>query len=55
MPDEHPNFAPVRALFEAFEKRDASAIAGAIPEDAVWRFPASEGHWPESTAGDRRS
>lgn len=50
MPDEHPSFAPVRALFEAFEKRDVAAIAEAIPEDAVWRFPGRRG----KLAGEHR-
>ena len=50
MPDEHPNFAPVRALFEAFVRRDAAAIAEAIPEAAVWRFPGTRG----ALAGEHR-
>ncbi len=50
MPDEHPNATPVRALFEAFERRNAAAITEAIPEDAVWRFPGRRG----GLAGEHR-
>ena len=44
MPEaEHPNEALVRSLFDAFARRDAAAIAAAIPESAVWHFPGKRG------------
>jgi hypothetical protein len=44
MPEaEHPNAALVRSMFDAFARRDAAAMATAIPEDAVWHFPGRRG------------
>jgi ketosteroid isomerase-like protein len=51
MPDiEHRNAALARSMFEAFARRDAAAIAAAIPEDAVWHFPGKRG----ALAGEHR-
>lgn len=51
MPEaEHPNAALVRSMFDAFARRDAAAIAAAIPEDAVWHFPGKRG----ALAGEHR-
>lgn len=51
MPEaEHPNATLVRSMFDAFARRDAAAIAAAIPEDAVWRFPGRRG----ALAGEHR-
>lgn len=48
--DEHPNVARIRRLFAAFGERNPAAIAAAIPEDAVWRFPGRRG----KLAGEHR-
>jgi len=51
MPEaEHPNATLVRSMFDAFARRDAAAIAAAIPEDAVWHFPGRRG----ALAGEHR-
>ena len=47
---EHPNVARIRKLFDAFGERNPAAIAAAIPEDAVWRFPGRRGQ----LAGEHR-
>ncbi len=40
---EHPNAAHIRALFDAFRRRDVGAVRDAIPEQAVWHFPGRDG------------
>ena len=40
---EHPNVTQIRKLFAAFGEGNPAAIAAAIPEDAVWRFPGRRG------------
>lgn len=40
---EHPQAARVRALFDAFRRRDLAAIRDAIDERAVWHFPGRSG------------
>lgn len=48
--EEHPNVARIRKLFSAFGERNPAAVAAAIPEDAVWRFPGRRSH----LAGEHR-
>jgi ketosteroid isomerase-like protein len=48
--EEHPNVTRIRQLFAAFGERNPAAIAAAIPEDAVWRFPGRRG----KLAGEHR-
>lgn len=40
---EHPNATLVRALFDAFARRDLAAILAVVPEDVVWHFPGRRG------------
>lgn len=40
---EHRNAALVRALFDAFARRDLTAILAVVPEDVVWHFPGRHG------------
>jgi uncharacterized protein len=47
---EHANAQRLRGLFEAFKSKDLEAIAAAIPEEAVWRFPGRRG----ALAGEHR-
>ncbi len=47
---EHPNAAVVRAMFEAFERRDIAAATAPLTADAVWRFPGRRG----GLAGEHR-
>lgn len=46
----HPNVTRIKKLFAAFGEGNPAAIAFAIPEDAVWRFPGRRG----KLAGEHR-
>lgn len=48
---EHPNAARIRGLFDAFHRRDVTAIADAIAVDAVWHFPGRNGQLAGTHAG----
>jgi len=37
------NVALVRSLFDAFARRDLTAILAVVPDDVVWHFPGRRG------------
>ena len=49
--NEHPNALRIRALFDAFARRDVAAVEEALAEDAVWHFPGRRGRLAGSHRG----